>query len=114
MVLYKSILLQCATLCIVNHITFRTPAVRFTAIEMTVNKWARLTEEECDVIIGIILSLFGASCLASIVVFSACVASARADQIQREAFSSLFDESEQLLAEKRKKVVSNTQLALNP
>ncbi|HRW08424.1 MAG TPA: hypothetical protein P5121_25145 [Caldilineaceae bacterium] len=37
-------------------------------------------------ITGIILSFFGASCLASTIVFAACVASSRADRIQERAF----------------------------
>ena len=62
-------------------------------------------------ITGIILSFFGASCLASVIVFAACAASARADRIQHHTFS---DEAEQATLEKRKKSVGNTQLALNP
>ena len=62
-------------------------------------------------ITGIIISFFGASCLASVIVFAACAASARADQIQRHTFS---DEAEQFASENRKKTVGNTQLALNP
>ena len=65
-------------------------------------------------ITGIILSFFGASCLASVVVFAACAASARADQIQHEAFSHFYDETEQFVIDGRKKVIGNTQLALNP
>lgn len=62
----------------------------------------------------IILAFFGVSSLASVIVFAACAASARADQIQREAFSGLYEEAEHLMSEKRKTVVGNNQLALNP
>ncbi len=65
-------------------------------------------------ITGIILSFFAASCLASIIVFAACAASGRADQIQREAFGQLYNESEQVAVSGGKQLVGNNQLALNP
>lgn len=64
-------------------------------------------------ITGIILSFFGASCFASVVVFAACAASARADQIQQEAFSSYYDEVETISTESHRGVAAKSQLALN-
>ncbi len=62
----------------------------------------------------IIIAFFGASCFASVVVFAACAASARADEIQRQAFSHFYEEVEQYPVEKRTKVTAAGQLALNP
>jgi hypothetical protein len=62
----------------------------------------------------LIITFFGASCLASVVVFAACAASARADQIQREAFSQFHEEVEQSKVEKRQQSTSTGRLALNP
>ncbi len=65
-------------------------------------------------ITSIIVAFFGASCFASVVVFAACAASARADEIQRQAFSHFYEETEQYPAEKRQKIASTGKLALNP
>ena len=65
-------------------------------------------------ITSIIVAFFGASCFASVVVFAACAASARADEIQRHAFSHFYEESEQYATEKRHKIASASKLALNP
>ncbi len=62
----------------------------------------------------IILAFFGASGLASLIVFAACAASGRADQIQREAFGQFYNESEQVVATAEKQHVGNKQLTLNP
>ncbi|HRW09976.1 MAG TPA: hypothetical protein P5121_32965 [Caldilineaceae bacterium] len=62
----------------------------------------------------IVVSFFGASCLASVVVFAACAASARADEVQRQAFSHFYEENEQYTVEKHQKVAASRQLALNP
>lgn len=62
----------------------------------------------------LIVAFFGASCFASVVVFAACAASARADEIQRQSFSHFYEESEQYSAEKRQKITSAGKLALNP
>ena len=65
-------------------------------------------------ITGIILSFFGASCLASIIVFAACAASGRADQIQQEAFGHFYNDSEQVVASTGKQQAGNKQLTLKP
>lgn len=65
-------------------------------------------------VIGLIITFFGASCLASVVVFAACAASAKADQIQREAFAQFYEEVEQPKLEKRQPTTSTGRLALNP
>ncbi len=64
-------------------------------------------------ITSIIVTFFSASCVASVVVFAACAASARADELQRHAFSHFYEESEQYIAEKRPKIASAGKLALN-
>ncbi|MCB0182969.1 MAG: hypothetical protein R2867_04190 [Caldilineaceae bacterium] len=65
-------------------------------------------------ITGIILSFFGASSLASIVVFAACVASGRADQIRQDAFVHFSQDSEQSAVGAGSQRVGNQQLTLNP
>jgi len=65
-------------------------------------------------ITSLIIMFFGASSLASIIVFAACAASARADEIQREAFSHFYDDAEQYANENRQRVATSRQLALNP
>lgn len=65
-------------------------------------------------ITSLIVAFFGASSLASVIVFAACAASARADEIQRDAFSHLYDEAEQYASEHRQRVATSGQLALNP
>ncbi|MEZ4676864.1 MAG: hypothetical protein R2932_21840 [Caldilineaceae bacterium] len=62
----------------------------------------------------LILMFFGASCLASIVVFAACAASARADEMQRQAFAGYFEENEVTIVERRQKITAGGRLALNP
>ncbi len=64
-------------------------------------------------IMTIILGFLGTSCLASVVVFAACAASARADEVQRQAFASFQEENEIYPVEERRKVAGNVQLALN-
>lgn len=63
---------------------------------------------------GILLGFLGTSCLASVVVFAACAASARADEIQRLAFTNDQEETELYPVEERRKALGNVQLALNP
>lgn len=70
-------------------------------------------------IMSIILTFFGLSCLASIVTFAACVASARADRIQQHAFADFApsletSNPESTIAEGSTSLVGNNQLALNP
>lgn len=62
-------------------------------------------------ITAIVLSFFGLSCLASLIVFAACVASSRADQIQRGAFET-FATAEQFAVVKESKASANPQLTL--
>lgn len=62
----------------------------------------------------IIIGFFAASSVASVVVFAACAASARADEIQRQAFSQFYEEGVQQVNEKRSSVATTGQLALNP
>jgi len=62
----------------------------------------------------LIIAFFGLSCFASVVVFAACVASARADEVQRHAFSNFYEETEQYAVERRPKLVTAGKLALNP
>lgn len=62
---------------------------------------------------GILLGFLGTSCLASVVVFAACAASARADEIQRQAFTNYLEDSEVYPVEERRQAISNVQLALN-
>lgn len=61
----------------------------------------------------LILTFFGASSLASVVVFAACVASARADEIQQQAFGHLSEEAEQHTTETQSQAATGSQLALN-
>ncbi len=60
----------------------------------------------------IILSFFGASFLASLFVFAACVASSRADRIQQGAFGPAFVGSEQFAVADSQQAVANPQLSL--
>lgn len=62
-------------------------------------------------ITAMILSFFGLSCLASLIVFAACAASARADQIQREAFPT-FAHTAEFAAGQEAQAAVNPQLAL--
>lgn len=62
-------------------------------------------------ITAIILSFFGLSCLASIVVFAACVASSRADEIQRGAYEELAMATR--MAATHGELVSTPKLALS-
>lgn len=62
-------------------------------------------------IMGILLSFFGASCLASLIVFVACVASSRADRIQQGAFEQTAASAERLVTVSGQPV-SNPKLAL--
>lgn len=58
----------------------------------------------------IILSFIGLSCLASTLVFAACVASARADRIQRGAFEQFAPGAP---TANEQKSVANPQLSLS-
>jgi hypothetical protein len=60
----------------------------------------------------IILSFFGLSCLASIIVFAACVASSRADQIQQGAFRPTLANAEQLATVGGQQATANPSLTL--
>jgi len=64
-----------------------------------------------QMITAIILSFLGSSCLASIIVFAACVASSRADRIQQGAFHQTFTNGEYVAADGQSSV-ANSQLAL--
>lgn len=64
-------------------------------------------------ITSVIVGFFGASCLASIVVFAACAASARADEIQRQAFSNFYEEADHASNGKRQQGTPTGKLALN-
>lgn len=64
-------------------------------------------------VMGIVLGFLGTSCLASVVVFAACAASARADEVQRQAFSSYLEDTQSYPAEERRNPVGNVQLSLN-
>ncbi len=65
-----------------------------------------------QMITGIILSFFGASSLASLLVFAACVASSRADRIQRGAFPQTFANGEQFAVVDGQQAVATPQLSL--
>lgn len=60
----------------------------------------------------IILSFFGASFLASLFVFAACVASSRADRIQQGAFGPTFAAGEQFVVADSQQAGANPQLSL--
>jgi len=62
---------------------------------------------------GIVLGFLGTSCLASIVVFAACAASAQADEVQRQAFTHFQEEMDHFPVEERSKTLGNVQLALH-
>ena len=63
-------------------------------------------------ITGIILSFFGASCLASLIVFAACVASSRADQIQQGAFEHAHVAGGRFAGAEGQQLVAQPQLTL--
>lgn len=62
---------------------------------------------------GIVLGFLGTSCLASVVVFAACAASAQADEVQRQAFAHFQEETEHYSVAERSKSLGHVQLALN-
>lgn len=63
-------------------------------------------------ITAIILSFFGASFLASLLVIAACVASARADRMQQGAFGQSLAHGEQFAVVDGQPAVANSQLTL--
>ena len=60
----------------------------------------------------IILSFFGLSCLASLLVLAACVASSRADRMLQGAFGQTFVDSEQFAVAEGQQTVATPQLSL--
>ena len=63
-------------------------------------------------ITAIILSFFGLSGLASLLVFAACVASARADRMMQGAFGPTLVGSEQFAVADSQQAIANPQLSL--
>jgi len=60
----------------------------------------------------IILSFFGLSCLASLLVFASCVASSCADQITQGAFGQTVVEGEHFVVAEGQQAVAKPQLGL--
>jgi hypothetical protein len=60
----------------------------------------------------IILSFFGLSCLASLLVLAACVASSRADQMMQGAFGQTLVDSDQFAFADGQQTAATPQLSL--
>ena len=62
-------------------------------------------------VLWIILAYMGASCIASLIVYAACVAAARADKIQQHAYTTPVAHEHEL-AESRTEASAPARLAL--